>query len=449
MEDMIKRDIFNRLRSWKVSPKRKPLLLWGARQVGKTFILKEFGRTSFDKFHYLNFEDNERLGEIFKGDLKTDRIIKDLKFSLNSDIDLEKDLLIFDEIQSSQEALTALKYFKENLPQLAICAAGSLLGLSLGEGSFPVGNVDILRLWPVTFKEFLAAIDDSRSLEFIENITPQTELTVTIHNHIWESFKSYLIVGGLPSVINTFMEYRSNSFEAYKNVREEQKTLNNSYLADVAKHAGKINSMHIERVWKGIPTQMSASVDTSIRRFRFSGVVPGISQYSRLVGPIDWLHSAGLIIRVPELSSVVNPLIGGVKENFFKLLFFDVGILGAIANLSPASILGYDFGTYKGYLAENFVAQELIATGFENLYSWRDNEAEIEFLIDSSVGAIPIEVKAGSVTRSKSLKSFVTKHSPKKSVILSGKGILDCKTGRYPHHLPLYLVSSGIRSVVS
>lgn len=446
---MINREIFAKLESWKVSRNRKPLLLWGARQVGKTFILKEFGRKSFKKFHYLNFEDNESLGDIFEGDLKTDRIIKDLKFALNSDIDTKNDILILDEIQSCQKALTSLKYFNENLPELAICSAGSLLGLSLGEGSFPVGQVDILRLFPVTFKEFLAGIEDNPSLEFFESFNPQTELTATIHKHIWENFKTYLVVGGLPAAINTFIEHRDNTFEAFRRVREVQQSLRSGYLADVARHSGKINSMHIERVLRSIPAQMSASVDTSIKRFRFTGVVPGISQYSRLVGAIDWLSSAGLVIKVPELSSVVNPLIAGMKENFFKLMLFDVGLLGSLANLSPAAIMDYDYGTYKGYFAENFVAQELVSSGFDRIYSWRENSAGIEFLLDSTNGAIPIEVKAGSVTRSKSLKVFNSKYNPKKSVILSGKGVLDTLPGRYPHHLPLYFASLGVIRLTS
>ena len=440
----MKRKMMSNLLKWKGSAERKPLLLKGVRQVGKTYLLKEFGQQHFSNCHYFNFEKQPGLAKIFEPDLVPNRILQELSFIQNKSIDPDHDLVIFDEIQEVPKALTSLKYFYEDCPKLHLCGAGSLLGIHLNPTSFPVGKVTFETLRPMSFEEFLLAVDD-KSLSYLESFNQKRDIPAIIHEHLWNQLKIYFIVGGLPEVISTYCANISNPFEAFSKVRKKQNDLLNSYYADIAKHSGKINAMHIDRVLSAVPTQMQQALDGSISRFKFRGVVPGISHYDRLAGAIDWLEAAGLIVKVQIINSAKIPLKGHVKENFFKLLMFDVGILGSMIDLHPKSILDYDYGSYKGYFAENFVAQELLFSSLNSsqnqLFCWQENNYELEFLREHEGEIIPIEVKSGMHTKAKSLKVYTDKYLPPYQVILSGQP-LNTKSLHGTCYFPLYLVNS-------
>lgn len=433
----MKRKIMQELLEWKNDDSRKPLLLKGVRQVGKTYLLKEFAELHFPQSHYFNFEKQPDLAKIFEPDLNPMRIIDELSFINNRKINIGKDLVIFDEIQEAPKALTSLKYFQEDCPELHICAAGSLLGLHLSPASFPVGKVTYKILRPMSFEEFLIAADD-RAILYLQHLTVQSKIPDPVHEHLWNLLKHYFIVGGLPEAVKTYCKYKDNLFDAFSLVRKRQDDLLNTYYADIAKHSGKINAMHIDRIFKSVPSQLQQVHDGSIGRFKFRGVVPGVTHYNRLAGAIDWLEAAGLVSKVHIVNTGHIPFVGYTKENFFKLLLFDIGILGHMCDLPPKAILEYDYGSYKGYFAENFVAQELLAHGRSSLFSWQEQRAEIEFLTEVDGTAIPLEVKSGSITKAKSMQTFVEKYKPPYQVILSGRP-LQVNNKRDTQFYPLYL----------
>lgn len=436
----MKRSIFDKLKGWKDKKDRKALILKGARQVGKTYILKCFGQYAFPKVHYVNCEQDETLIRIFEKDLRPKRILQDLSFYVDSSIDCERDLLILDEIQECPRALTSLKYFQEELPGFAICAAGSLLGIELGKGSYPVGKVEQIEMYPMCFEEFISATGETRTLDALCNCGPGTPIPDIVHTHLWEQLKIYFIVGGLPEIVKTYRDLKHDLFLALKTVRQKQADLIKAYLADIAKHSGKQNAMHIERIWRNIPTQLARIQNGSAPKFKFKGIVPGIRSYSRLAGAIDWLNTAGLIIKIQIVNSGKLPLSAYTAENRFKLCCFDVGLLGAMSQLPPKTILSYDYGTYKGYFAENFVAQEFTCADIQPLYSWREKTAEVEFLVEKSGEVLPVEVKSGWVTQAKSLKVFAEKYDPLYRTVLSAKNLQINHYNRL-HHYPLYLAS--------
>ncbi len=417
----MKRKILNALEDWKGQHKRKPLLLRGARQVGKTWVLKEFGNQSFPRKLYYNFEQDQQLSSLFDKDLSPERIIEELRLYSDSAIDIDKDLIIFDEIHLCPRALTALKYFNELMPQLAICAAGSLIGICLSDSSFPVGKVTFLEMYPMTFEEFLLAMGQSSLLEYFNSPDLLTNLPQVAHEKLWDHWKHYLIVGGLPEVVDIYSSVHENRYQAIKAAREVQINLIKTYMADIAKHAGKVNAMHIERLWQNIPSQLARLQDGSVSKFRFKDAVPGIRGYERLASPLGWLEKAGLCLRTSIIEKPGIPLSGFAREPYFKQYFFDTGMLNTVINIEPQIILKYEYGTYKGYEAENFVAQELSAATSGRLYCWQGRTSEIEFLIETTQGILPCEVKSGWVTRSKSLNVYQERYKPEKSIILSAK----------------------------
>ena len=434
MERLAEQSLLN----WKNQPNSKPLIIRGARQVGKTYLLKQFGANHFPSVHYINFEKESHLAQIFAQNLEPKRIISELSLHLENNINLATDLLIFDEIQACPNALTSLKYFAEELPELSLCAAGSLLGLHLNQGSFPVGKVEMLELYPMSFYEFLLGTEQHQLADYYKNINIDTEESSIAHEKLWQQLKYYFIVGGLPEPVSIFHEKKEQLYLAFEAVRKKQQSLINDYFADMAKHAGKVNALHIDRVWRSIPSQLARSQDGQSTRFRFKGVVPGIDRYSRLAHVFDWLEKAGLIIRVPIIDKPNIPLAAYSEESVFKCYLFDTGLLGAMSQLDPRSILAYDYGSYKGYFAENFAAQALTASLQQTLYCWQHQRAEVEFLVQHGSAIIPIEVKAGHITRSKSLQQYCEKYQPAYRVILSGNPLNVNLTERV-RKVPLYL----------
>lgn len=434
----MKRDVLNKLRAWKDKNDRKPIILRGVRQVGKTYSLQAFGEASFAAMHYLNFEKDETLKTIFERDLKPQRIIQEISFYLNKPINVDRDIVIFDEVQNIPRALTSLKYFCEEMPGLALCAAGSLLGVHLGETSFPVGKVEFLDMFPMSFLEFLEGIGDTRSAEFIKNCRANDTTPEVVHSHLWEQLKRYFVVGGLPEVVKAYSEGGDNLFLVVEKVRKKQEDLIATYHADMAKHCGKQNAMHIERLWRNVPTQMARDQNGSASKFRFKGVLPEVNRFSRLSGVIDWLEAAGLIVKTHIVNSGDLPFSAHVVENSFKLYVFDVGILGALSGLPAKTILDYAYGSYKGYFAENYAAQEFRCAGVESLFCWKEKTSEVEFVREINGAVIPVEIKSGWVTKSKSLKVFAEKYQPPYRAILSAKPLsIDHQRGL--HQYPLYL----------
>jgi len=436
----MKRTIYKQLLTWKHSPTRKPLLLKGARQVGKTYMLEEFGRNEFQNTFYLNFEKDKTLVKIFAKNLDPKRIVSEISIHFKKKIDVNKDLLIFDEIQACAEALTSLKYFCEEMPFAYVACAGSLLGIHLGPVSYPVGKVDKLYLHPMSFGEFLLASDNEEMFSLLEELTLQSTFSDYVHDYLWEKLKCYFVVGGLPEVVALYVKYLEDPLVAFENVRQKQNNLVEDYHADIAKHSGKVNAMHIRRIWQSVPEQLASSQDGSAKKFKFRDAVPGIDRYSKLVDAIDWLENAGLIIKIHIVSDSKIPLISHKKENSFKLVLFDVGILGAMCNLDPITLLSHNYGSYKGYFAENYAAQAFTYKDHHDLYCWEGKTSEVEFVRQIHGDLIPFEIKSGFVTQSKSLKVYQEKYHPPYRVILSAKK-MTIDTIHHVHNYPLYLSS--------
>lgn len=432
------RSTYPDLLAWKRSFRRKPLLLQGARQVGKSYLLESFGQNEFKNYHIFNFELDSRLNKIFAQDLAPKRILFELSIHLGRKIDAKTDLVIFDEIQECPRAITSLKYFCENAPELALCCAGSLLGVKLSSESFPVGKVEFLDLYPMRFEEFLLALDDRMLLELLPSALETGNLPEIAHTKLWERLKEYFVTGGMPQVVSSYVSLHEDRAEAMRQARVLQKGLIESYYKDFAKHSGKTNSIHIVSVFENVPMQLAKNIEGSVKRYRFKDVIRRKRSFAELQGPINWLEKAGLLIKVKVCNRSELPLEAFCKDNFFKLLVFDIGLLGCMLDLPPETVLQQDYGITKGYFAENYVAQEFVAAGHKRLYSWTERNSEIEFLrvIDGKI--VPVEVKAGTRMQAKSLKQYILKYTPEMAIKISGNP-LTISSNQEIRNIPLYL----------
>lgn len=432
----MKRKIFNELLEWKLSENRMPLLLMGARQVGKTYILKEFGQKEFTALHYINFEKQKvKYQTLFENGLDPKSIISSIEIVNNTIINTKTDLLFFDEIQEIPEAITSLKYFSEEMSELAFVCAGSHMGLNFSSGSFPVGKVDILKMYPMCFEEYLCEINERLSL-FLTDFHTEKNIPSIIHEQLWKELKNYYITGGLPAVVKNYSALKDYPMKAFWKVRKIQKNLLLGYRNDFSKHAGKVNANHIDLIFNSIPFQAQKVQDFSIKRFRFKDIIPQKSKFAHLSGVIEWLIKTGLVIRVHITSKSQIPLGAYCKKNMFKLLVFDTGLLGCMLQLPFESILKQDYGSYKGFYAENFVAQELITSGVETLYSWSERNSEIEYLHTVKGKIIPIEVKSGNRTKAKSLVVYTEKYNPEIRIKITARSFI--KKNKH-YNFPLYL----------
>ncbi len=443
---MINRDIFGKLLLWKDNTNRKPLVLKGARQVGKSFIVEQFGKAEFQQFHCINFQSNKIAHTLFSEERSLDpkEILKDLGHILGRTINPKSDLLFFDEIQECPQAINSCKFFHEQLPELALIAAGSYLGLMQNEVSFPVGKVTFLSMFPLTFSEFLEALNPPLHQEF-SNINLQSMQTVKpLYHHEFQSMlRLYTVIGGMPEIVKTFITFRAHSgeVEALEQVRKIQLDLIQGYTADFAKHAGTVNATHILHVFNAVPTQLAKSYDEEVSKFKFLGVIPKQKGFEKIRGPLSWLTQSRLVIKSKIANDALHPLCAYTEDNRFKLYLFDIGLLNAMLNIPTSVIMQDELGSYKGFIAENFIAQELFAQFDRELTSWQKAKSEIEFLIQKDNLIIPIEVKSSKrSTRAKSLHVFIERYSPKLAYKLSGQNY-----GQNPVKnltmLPLYLVS--------
>lgn len=421
------------LRKWKDKQNRKPLIIQGARQVGKTWIMKAFGKICFQNVVYINFENNPRMKSVFEGDFDTKRIISALKIEHGKTFSSEDTLIIFDEIQEAPKALTSLKYFYEDAPEYAIVAAGSLLGIALHQGtSFPVGKVDSLHLYPLNFKEFLMAIGEEQLAELLSE--QNESLINTFSSKYADLLKKYYYVGGMPEAVQCFAD-KDDYFE----VRKIQKELLKYYEEDFSKHAPKETVPRIHMVWNSIPAQLAKEN----RKFIY-GVVREGARAKDFELAIQWLKDCGLIHKAYRITKPDMPLKAYMEMSSFKMFLSDVGLLAAMGDL-PAKVLLEEnriFEEFKGALTEQFVAQELVSYGKAlYYYSTENSSGEIDFVIQQSMYCIPIEVKAEENLRAKSLRAFCEKYKPQIAVRSS---MSNFREQEWMKNVPLYALGGYI-----
>jgi len=369
----MKRKILQHLHLWKTQAKRKPLILMGARQVGKTFALKKFGEQEYTNTIYLNFENNPRLCKLFESSLDPKVILKSLKIEMNSEIVEGKTLIIFDEIQECPNALNSLKYFCENSPEQHIIAAGSLLGVKLEHvKGFPVGKVQFLTLYPLSFFEFLEALNETRLINFIEEQKIIAPFPENLHEKLLTYFKEYLFVGGMPEAVAKYIDSQNIS-----KVREIQKNILNAYSLDFAKHAPKEQIMKINQVWNSIPNQLSKEN----KKFIYSTIRRG-GRAKEFEIALQWLVEAGLIHKTSLISTPKIPLSAYADINIFKIYLVDIGLLGAMSNLSAKTLLHENelFQEFRGAIVENYIAQELVHSHYSLFYWTSEGKAELDFV---------------------------------------------------------------------
>lgn len=429
----MKRDIYQKMLEWKSSKRRKPLLLRGARQVGKTYILQQFGRKEYDNVAYFNFEENPALDDFFRQKLDPRAIIANLSLYLDREIKPGSDLIVFDEIQASNYALNSLKYFNEKAGEYHIATAGSLIGIKLSRPrSFPVGKVNFLNMFPLTFLEYLEAIGKPRLRQLIETKEDFTSFPQVFHNELIEWLRKYLFVGGMPEPVMHFVE-TGNLTE----VREIQKEIIDSYLLDFSKHAKTSDIPKLGLIWNSIPAYLAKEN----KKFVFSAIRKSV-RAREYENALQWLEDAGIIYKSYQVTTAKYPLKGYMNRSSFKVFFLDVGILGAMANLSPKAVLDNSslFSEYRGAFVENYVAQQLRSDKQIDLYYWTSEakKAELDFLCQFGPQIHPLEAKAGINPKSKSLNSFNRQFNP---AILSRTTLLNMRLDGKICNYPLYAIT--------
>ncbi|MCD7813948.1 MAG: ATP-binding protein [Lachnospiraceae bacterium] len=432
----MERLLMEELVKWKEKKTRKPLLIRGARQVGKTWIMKEFGRRYFKQSVYISFDNNERMKNVFSMDFDISRILSALKVESRMQIRPEDTLLIFDEIQEVPKALTALKYFQENAPEYAIVAAGSLLGVALHEGtSFPVGKVDFLSLYPLNFREFLMAAGESELAELLRK--NDFQMITAFSSKYADFLRKYYYVGGMPEAVCTYFE----TDDVYE-VQNVQRQLLVYYANDFSKHAPTETVPRIQMVWNSIPMQLTKEN----KKFIYGMVREG-ARAKDFELAIQWLLDCGLVHKGYRISKPGMPLISYMEMNCFKLYFIDVGLLSALCDLDARTLLEGNrvFTEFKGALTEQFVAQELSAAGM-NLYyySTENSSGEIDFVVQRYGHIIPVEVKAEENLHAKSLRSYCQKYQPDIAIRSS---MSDYREQDWMVNIPLYALVEFLNGI--
>lgn len=425
------RDLHTDLQAWKIAKNRKPLILQGARQVGKTHLLKVFGEHEFANFIYLNFEEDPELKKFFLHSLDPVKIIEKIGIYKEFEIKPHKTLVIFDEIQECPEALNSLKYFCESAKELHVIAAGSLLGVKMiHTKGFPVGKVDFLHLYPLSFFEFLSAIDKQKLRIYLEKLSIIEPLPEPFHYELLELLKKYMYIGGMPEAVSAYVQ-SGNLLE----IRKIHNAILKAYDLDFAKHAPKEDIMKIMQVWNSIPRQLAKEH----KKFVFS-LVKESARGREYESAIQWLCEAGLILKSYNLSTPKLPLPAYGDTNAFKIFMLDIGLLAAMCDLSVSTIVNNNnlFSEFNGAFTENFVAQSL-ARKQRTLYYWTSGgTAEVDFIIEQDGKIYPLEVKAGASRRKKSIQVYEKRYEPE---LVLRSSTLNLKHDGKLCNLPLYLIS--------
>lgn len=430
-QNVMKRNAIKELYEWKENNGRKPLVILGARQVGKTWLMKEFGKEAYKKCAYVNFEDNDDLRGLFEHDFDILRIIANLQWTTGVTID-EDTLIILDEIQEAPRGITALKYFQEKAPQYHVIAAGSLLGIAMHKNdSFPVGKVDFMHLYPLSFYEFLNAIGEKKMVDLLQ-AKDWTMLTM-VRAKFEERLRQYYFVGGMPAAVLAFV----NDGDLNK-VRTIQKSIIEAYERDFSKHAPAIEVPRIRMVWHSIPSQLSKEN----RKFIYGMIKEG-ARAKDFELAIEWLKDAGLIYKVNRCKKAQLPLAAYEDFSAFKMFLSDIGLMGAMSNIPVQSLLNGNmlFSDFKGALTEQFVLQQMKTNQTLSIYYWSadNSRGEIDFLVQQEEKVIPIEVKAEENLQAKSLRMFVERNP----------GLKGCRFSMSPYREQDWLVNYPLYSVLT
>ncbi len=427
----MKRILYDELLKWKKIPNRKPLLLQGARQVGKTYLITVFGQKEYSDTVYLNFEQEPEIGTLFAGSLNPENLIENISLYIGRKITPNNLLIIFDEIQVSEEAISSLKYFYEQAPEYHIIAAGSLLGVSVGkQKSFPVGKVNFMTMNPMNFAEYLMAFDEELLLEKLTKIKTLEPLSEVLHNKLLSHFKMYLFLGGMPEVVQNYLDNRDVVV-----ARTLQNEILESYSRDFSKYTVKSQTIKTSEVWNSIPYQLAKEN----KKFKYSDVRKR-ARASMFEQTIEWLKKAGLIYLAYNVNTSKIPLFGYADRTKFKVYLIDTGILGAMLNISSDIILkGSElFSEYNGAFIENYVASELTSLGNKELFYWTSrSDAEVDFLIQLQNKIFPVEIKSGTSRNLKSLRSYANRYNPEFIIRVSPRNFIKDKDFI---NIPLYAV---------
>jgi len=426
----IERDLFGELVRWKSKKTRKPLLLQGARQVGKTWLIKYFGAKEFNNVAYFNFEEQQELKQFFEISKQPKRIIDNLSIVNGRAIEPDNTLIIFDEIQECNDAINSLKYFNENASEYAIIGSGSLLGVSLSKGkSFPVGQVEFLTLYPVSFKEFLDK-SDSILYKYINNISEINAIPDIFFNKLVEKLRLYFITGGMPEAIKSVL--KNNNIQELQQI---QANIIQAYKLDFSKHIRTSDIPKVDYVWSSIPSQLSREN----KKFLYRSIKTG-ARAREYESALLWLKQAGLIHIINKISKPAFPISSYADLSSFKVYLLDVGLLRSMSNLHPDILKQGNtlFSEFKGAFAENYILQSLISQFSNEQYYWSsDNMAEIDFILQHKNTIIPIEVKAETNIKSKSLISYSKKYNPEIKIRYSLRNLsIDNKV----LNIPLFMV---------
>lgn len=416
----------NDLIAWKNSPNHMPLIIKGARQVGKTWLMQEFGKTQYEKVAYISFDSNPRLDTLFRKDFNIKRLIDGLNIEVGFNITPKNTLIIFDEIQENPLALTSLKYFCENAPEYDIVAAGSLLGVAHHKGTgFPVGKVEYLNLYPLSFKEFLLAMNENQILEIIDK--NDFEMQKVFKERIIDLLRRYCYVGGMPKVVLSFSQEQD-----YNLVRKIQRNILSDYESDFSKHIPPEQVERTRLLWNAIPSQLVKENKKCVY-----GKIKQGARAKDFEIALNWLIDSGLVHKVSRVTEPNMPLKAYEDVSAYKLFLLDVGLLGAMNDLDSRSLLENDklFNDYNGSITEQYVLQEFKNIGELPVFYWASNRAELDFLIQYQNNIIPVEVKATINLQAKSLKSFRQKYEPKISIRTS---LADYEGNTGLFNIPLY-----------
>ena len=426
------RNIIQALHQWKNKAKRKPLIIRGARQVGKTWAMRHFGAEAFAQTAYINFDNNPRMQALFAGDYDIGRLLLGLKIESGVDIQAENTLLIFDEIQEVPSALSCLKYFHENAPQYPIIAAGSLLGVSLHQqSSFPVGKVEFLPLYPMDYREFLIALGQKDLAQLLDS--RDWPLITAMKSRYIELLRQYHYVGGMPEAVQTYLDTQN-----LDEVRQIQRDLLLAYEQDFSKHIPDSQTVQrVRAIWQAIPHQLAKEN----KKFIYAQMQKG-ARSKDYETALQWLKDSGLVHIVPRIKKPHLPL-AAYQDNAFKLYSLDIGLLAAQNQLDAATLLEGNriFTEYKGALAEQYVLQQLIATQDQPVYYWATEKstAEVDFVLQRGQSVIPIEVKAEENLKAKSLKTYVEQYQPQQAIRYS---MADYREQDWMVNVPLYVVQA-------